>query len=180
MWVRNSRFGPNTRPVAAIKSLRFAFLFRLQVSFNMDKIVCAVCFDRIRDCFLMPCGHTLCRPCATQIQETSGSCPHCRASFTEIKELFPWSDFDLIHDIFFFWISTRKGISGAPLRFAVACPAMGVRGFLQNYVLSKLKYYGLDTECTVKDYTCYCTTDFCWWEAMIRLVVFLISIEREQ
>ena len=75
------------------------FLFRLQVSFNMDKIVCAVCFDRIRDCFLMPCGHTLCRPYATQIQETSRSCPHCRAIFTEIKELFPWIDFDLIHDI---------------------------------------------------------------------------------
>ena len=159
------------------------FLFRLQVSFNMDKIVCAVCFDRIRDCFLMPCGHTLCRPYATQIQETSRSCPHCRAIFTEIKELFPWIDFDLIHDIgrfvIFFEYLPGKVLVAPPLKFAVACPAMGVRGFLQNYVLSKLKYYGRDTECIVKDYARYCTTDF-WWEALIRLVVFLISNEREQ
>ena len=159
-------------------------MFRLQVSFNMDKIVCTVCFDRIRDCFLMPCGHTLCRPCATQIQETSGSCPHCRAIFTEIKELFPWIDFDLIHDIVRFVDIFFEYLPGKVLvapRWSLQLPVLQWVWEVSFRIMYSPSWniYGHDTECTVKNYARYCTTDF-WWEALIRLVVFFISNEHEQ
>ncbi|KAL7136238.1 hypothetical protein ABFS83_10G016400 [Erythranthe nasuta] len=50
---------------------------------------CAICFTAPKDCFFLPCGHSVaCFQCATRIQKSSASCPICRRSTRTVKKIY--------------------------------------------------------------------------------------------
>ncbi|KAJ8018789.1 hypothetical protein HOLleu_43026 [Holothuria leucospilota] len=57
------------------------------VSFKASSGICEICADRPKDCFFIPCGHTLCMPCAVHLE--SEGCPYCKGVVEKIGSLFP-------------------------------------------------------------------------------------------
>ncbi|KAL2319261.1 hypothetical protein Fmac_028230 [Flemingia macrophylla] len=49
---------------------------------------CCVCMVRHKGAAFIPCGHTFCRVCSTQISLSRGSCPLCNNLILEILHLF--------------------------------------------------------------------------------------------
>ncbi|KAB5520400.1 hypothetical protein DKX38_024719 [Salix brachista] len=51
--------------------------------------LCVICFDALRDCFFLPCGHcAACFTCGTRIAEEVGACPICRRSLKKVRKIF--------------------------------------------------------------------------------------------
>ncbi|AEC09506.1 RING/U-box superfamily protein [Arabidopsis thaliana] len=56
---------------------------------NRSRRLCAICFDVPRDCFFLPCGHSVsCYECGTTMQEADGSCPICRRKMKKVKRIY--------------------------------------------------------------------------------------------
>ncbi|KAG7574052.1 Zinc finger RING-type [Arabidopsis suecica] len=56
---------------------------------NRSRRLCAICFDTPRDCFFLPCGHSVsCYECGTTMQEADGSCPICRRKMKKVKRIY--------------------------------------------------------------------------------------------
>ncbi|XP_033632095.1 uncharacterized protein LOC117293768 isoform X1 [Asterias rubens] len=49
---------------------------------------CKICYDRVQDSFIIPCGHKLCAVCAVAIEEQKKECPFCKDTILKIGELF--------------------------------------------------------------------------------------------
>ncbi|KAJ8042512.1 hypothetical protein HOLleu_13581 [Holothuria leucospilota] len=59
------------------------------VSFKKRTMSCGICVDREKDSFLVPCGHTMCAPCAVFFENMEvSSCPYCKASVERVGRLF--------------------------------------------------------------------------------------------
>ncbi|WCJ29186.1 RING/U-box superfamily protein [Euphorbia peplus] len=55
---------------------------------NLNR-TCVICFDALRDCFFLPCGHcAACFTCGTRIAEEAGTCPICRRSMKKVRKIF--------------------------------------------------------------------------------------------
>ncbi|XP_052173322.1 E3 ubiquitin-protein ligase APD2-like isoform X2 [Diospyros lotus] len=56
---------------------------------NNTHRLCAICFDAPRDCFFLPCGHSVaCFECGTRIAELAGTCPICRRKMKKVRKIF--------------------------------------------------------------------------------------------
>ncbi|XVF76823.1 hypothetical protein PTKIN_Ptkin13bG0297800 [Pterospermum kingtungense] len=56
---------------------------------NNTRRLCAICFDAPRDCFFLPCGHSVaCYACGTRIAEAAGTCPICRRKIRKVRMIF--------------------------------------------------------------------------------------------
>jgi len=54
-----------------------------------QKRVCGLCFDRVRDETLVPCGHIFCSVCAKSLYEQKDQlCPYCRHRIQTTQKLF--------------------------------------------------------------------------------------------
>ncbi|XP_071811001.1 uncharacterized protein [Apostichopus japonicus] len=49
---------------------------------------CGICADRERDAFFIPCGHSLCTPCALFLEDGNDGCPYCKCSVDKVGKLF--------------------------------------------------------------------------------------------
>ncbi|XP_047334608.1 E3 ubiquitin-protein ligase APD2-like [Impatiens glandulifera] len=53
------------------------------------KRLCAICFDAPRDCFFLPCGHSVsCYTCGKRIAEVAGTCPICRRAMKKVRRIY--------------------------------------------------------------------------------------------
>ncbi|XP_077214451.1 E3 ubiquitin-protein ligase APD2-like [Tasmannia lanceolata] len=51
--------------------------------------LCVICFDVLRDCFFLPCGHcTACFKCGIRIMKEAGTCPICRQRIEKVRKIF--------------------------------------------------------------------------------------------
>ncbi|VDI12772.1 Hypothetical predicted protein [Mytilus galloprovincialis] len=50
---------------------------------------CTVCVDRPKTAVIIPCGHTFCMACATQIEALDQPCPVCRTAIQDVNQCFP-------------------------------------------------------------------------------------------
>ena len=50
--------------------------------------VCPVCMDKPRAAAMVPCGHTACITCATQLEMHRGTCAECNAKIELVLPLF--------------------------------------------------------------------------------------------
>ncbi|KAK9755761.1 hypothetical protein RND81_01G048600 [Saponaria officinalis] len=51
--------------------------------------LCAICFDAPKDCFFVPCGHSVaCFSCGSRIAEEAGTCPICRRKMKKVRKIF--------------------------------------------------------------------------------------------
>ncbi|XP_060565912.1 uncharacterized protein LOC132724945 [Ruditapes philippinarum] len=57
------------------------------VSFNIDNNRCTICYERNKESFFIPCGHTVCTVCAVTQQSGNSSCPYCRATIQGIGNI---------------------------------------------------------------------------------------------
>ena len=48
--------------------------------------VCPICYMHPISCYLIPCGHILCKYCMIKIFHTSDNCPFCRESNVQIRK----------------------------------------------------------------------------------------------
>ncbi|KAL1193643.1 E3 ubiquitin-protein ligase APD1 [Cardamine amara subsp. amara] len=56
---------------------------------NINKRLCAICWDAPIDCFFIPCGHCIsCYKCGTRMEKTAGSCPVCRRKMKKVKRTY--------------------------------------------------------------------------------------------
>ncbi|KAI9091637.1 hypothetical protein K1719_028080 [Acacia pycnantha] len=56
---------------------------------NSMKHLCVICFDALRDCFFLPCGHSAaCFQCATRVIEEANPCPICRRKIKKVRKIF--------------------------------------------------------------------------------------------
>jgi hypothetical protein len=46
---------------------------------------CSICFDNQLDCFIDPCGHTMCKMCASMM---NGMCFVCKEQYSAVKPLY--------------------------------------------------------------------------------------------
>jgi hypothetical protein len=46
---------------------------------------CTICYDNQLDCYLDPCGHTMCNTCASKLD---GQCFVCKEHFNAIRPLY--------------------------------------------------------------------------------------------
>lgn len=55
-----------------------------------DAKICVICFDHLRNCFFVPCGHSAtCHDCALRIlHEENRKCPVCRRYIGKVRKLF--------------------------------------------------------------------------------------------
>lgn len=64
----------------------------LQVSFKKEPKpvnICGICADRAKTSFFIPCGHSICAPCAVFIEESETKlCPFCKIEFVKVGTLF--------------------------------------------------------------------------------------------
>ncbi|CAC5417623.1 unnamed protein product [Mytilus coruscus] len=50
---------------------------------------CTICMDREKNAVILPCGHTTCMECATEVYlESNQRCPICRADIEDINPLY--------------------------------------------------------------------------------------------
>lgn len=50
--------------------------------------LCVICMERTRNALVMPCRHTVCCvECMTDVHETLGFCPYCRAAIEEVYQI---------------------------------------------------------------------------------------------
>jgi hypothetical protein len=49
---------------------------------------CCVCVARGKGAAFIPCGHTFCRACASELRAGRGRCPLCNAAIREVLNLF--------------------------------------------------------------------------------------------
>ena len=55
-----------------------------------DSMLCTVCMERGLDVALVPCGHMFCKECVEEwTKQSSGICPSCNQSFTEVTKVVP-------------------------------------------------------------------------------------------
>lgn len=47
--------------------------------------ICSICYTNPFNCYLIPCGHTLCKKCLMRIFRTSDSCPFCREPNIQVR-----------------------------------------------------------------------------------------------
>lgn len=47
--------------------------------------ICSICYTDPLNCYLIPCGHTLCKKCLLRIFRTSDSCPFCREPNVQVR-----------------------------------------------------------------------------------------------
>ncbi|KAM3395272.1 mitochondrial ubiquitin ligase activator of nfkb 1 [Capsicum galapagoense] len=50
--------------------------------------MCCVCMERNKGAAFIPCGHTYCRVCSTELFMNRGLCPLCNCSITQILNIF--------------------------------------------------------------------------------------------
>lgn len=43
----------------------------------MEEFVCPICFNRISDCYITPCGHNFCKNCIYECLNRKHQCPCC-------------------------------------------------------------------------------------------------------
>ena len=48
-----------------------------------------MCVDRPKTAVIIPCGHTFCMACATQIEALDQPCPVCRTAIQDVNQCFP-------------------------------------------------------------------------------------------
>ncbi|XP_033096222.1 uncharacterized protein LOC117100557 [Anneissia japonica] len=58
------------------------------VTFKLNMKSCHICCDRDINSFLLPCGHTMCLPCATHLQINQEDCPFCKEIIQSVKPLY--------------------------------------------------------------------------------------------
>ncbi|CAC5389972.1 unnamed protein product [Mytilus coruscus] len=50
---------------------------------------CTICMDREKNAVILPCGHTTCMECATEVYlESNQRCPICRADIEDMNPLY--------------------------------------------------------------------------------------------
>ncbi|XP_071793762.1 uncharacterized protein [Asterias amurensis] len=50
--------------------------------------ICHICADREKTVFFLPCGHSMCMPCATHFQDNSPECPFCKEHIQSVRTIF--------------------------------------------------------------------------------------------
>jgi len=74
--------------VSMLEAHRESILMKM-IADEHQKKVCSLCFDRLRDETLIPCGHTFCSVCAKRVYAQNDQlCPYCRHSIQRTQKVF--------------------------------------------------------------------------------------------
>ncbi|XP_076086299.1 uncharacterized protein LOC143056970 [Mytilus galloprovincialis] len=65
------------------------FMHRSITTHDDNSQRCTVCVDRPKTAVIIPCGHTFCMACATQIEALDQPCPVCRTAIQDVNQCFP-------------------------------------------------------------------------------------------
>ncbi|XP_069108543.1 uncharacterized protein [Argopecten irradians] len=58
------------------------------VSLRVPDSTCCICYERQKNAFFIPCGHTACMVCGVQLQSSRRSCHQCRGNIQMVKSIF--------------------------------------------------------------------------------------------